>query len=242
MSRRPLALLPGMMCDGRLFGPQRAALERTHAVRVARFVEGDTVEAFAREALDLFGPGAGRVDLVGLSMGGIVAMAAMALAPERVGRVVLLDTNHLAEAPERRAARAPQIERALGGALDRVLIEEMKPAYLAPANRDDEALLELVLDMARGLGPGVFARQSRAVAARPDRSATLAAWTGPVALACGAHDALCPPERHRAMAALVPQATLDVVADAGHLPTLERPAAVGRILARALGADGTARP
>ena len=238
MSRRPLALLPGMMCDERLFGPQRAALEATHEVRVARFADGDTIEAFAREALAPFDPGDGPVDLVGLSMGGIVAMGAMALAPQRVGRVVLLDTNHLAESAERRASRAPQIERALAGELDRVLIDDMKPAYLAPANRDDEALLGLVLDMARGLGPDVFERQSRAIAGRPDRSATLRGWTGPLALACGAHDALCPPERHREMAALVPHATLEVIEDAGHLTTLERPDAVGRLLARALGDAG----
>jgi len=219
--RTPVVLLPGMMCDERLFAPQRAALDEAFDVRCARFVEGESIEAFAREALECFAPSVGPLDLIGLSMGGIVAMACMAMAPERIGRVVLMDTNARAETEQRRALRAPQIERALNGELDTLLIEEMKPLYLAPVNRSDEALLALVLDMARALGPEVFARQSRALAAREDFRATLAAWRGRVHLLCGEHDALCPPARHREMAALIGQGEPTIIADAGHLPTLE---------------------
>jgi len=41
----------------------------------------------------------------------------------------------------------------------------------------------------------------------------------------GAHDTLCPRDRHDRMHALMPQSRLAVIDDAGHLPTLEQPAA-----------------
>jgi len=153
---------------------------------------------------------------------------------------VLIDTNHLAESPERREARVPQIARALAGELDTVLIDEMKPLYLAPANREDEALLALVLDMALTLGPDVFAAQSNALAARRDYTAVLDAWREPTLLLCGEHDALCPPFRHRDMQVLMPQAELVVLPDAGHLPTLETPETLGPVLERFFGRVATA--
>lgn len=215
-----LLLLPGMMCDARLFAPQTAGLADLADVAVGDISGAEGMGALAEAALAAAAP---RFALAGLSMGGIVAMEMLRQAPERVARLALMDTNHRAEAPERRSLRAPEIERALGGELRRLLIEEMKPRYLAPESRENEAILDLVLDMALALGPEVFARQSRALRDRPDQTETLRACAAPALVLCGAHDALCPPERHREMAALVPGARLEIVDGAGHLPTLERP-------------------
>ena len=109
------------------------------------------------------------------------------------------------------------------GALREVLIEEMKPLYLAPENRQDEAILGCALDMAIALGPEVFARQSEALRTRPDQTGTLRATEIPALVLCGEHDTLCPVERHREMAALMSNSELEIIAGAGHLSTLERP-------------------
>jgi hypothetical protein len=84
-----------------------------------------------------------------------------------VTRLALLDTNHRAEMAERQALRASQIARALEGELRPLLIEEMKPLYLAAANRGEQALLDLILDMAIGLGPALLGRQSPKRRSRP---------------------------------------------------------------------------
>ncbi len=231
-----LVLLPGMMCDARLFAPQAEALaDLAGGVTVGDLTGADTVEGLAATVL---AAAPDRFALAGLSMGGIVAMEVVRQAPGRVTRLALLDTNHRAEAPERQALRGPQIERALRGELRRLLVEEMKPLYLAPENRGDAAILDLVLDMALALGPEVFARQSAALRDRPDQTVTLRAVTVPTLVLCGRHDALCPPERHEEMAALVGAAArLVVVEGAGHLPTLERPAGTTAALRGWLLAD-----
>ena len=214
----PLVLIPGMMCDARMWGGIPAAL---HPCPVAHVIptEADNMADLARILLQDAPP---RFGLAGLSMGGILAMEVLAQAPERVERLALLDTNPRAEVPEVRANREPQIARALNGGLARVMRDEMKPNYLAKGP-GKKAVLDLCLDMALALGPQVFARQSRALRDRADRQATLAAFTGPALVLMGAEDRLCPRDRHDLMHALMPQSRLVIVEGAGHLPPLERP-------------------
>ena len=228
----PLVLLPGMMCDARLFAPQVAALAADRAVTVAPLTAHDSVGDLAAAVLADAPP---RFALGGLSMGGIVAMEVLRRAPERVERLALLDTNPLAETPEAQARRAPQIAAARAGRLRAVMRDEMKPNYLADGPGRD-ALLDLCMEMAVDLGPEVFVRQSVALRDRPDQSATLRAARLPALILCGAEDRLCPPERHRLMHGLMPQATLVIVEGAGHLPTLEKPQETTAALTRWLEA------
>ncbi len=214
----PLVMIPGMMCDARLFAPQMGVLGR-RAVIHAPCTEADTVEELAALVLATAPP---RFALLGLSMGGIVAMEILRQALERVERLALLDTNPLAETPEVAARRVPQMSKAMNGQLASVMRDEMKPNYLADSP-GKAAILNLCMDMALTLGPEVFVRQSNALASRPDQRATLAAFKGPALVLMGAEDRLCPRERHELMHRLMPQSKLVIVTAAGHLPTLEQP-------------------
>jgi pimeloyl-ACP methyl ester carboxylesterase len=78
----------------------------------------------------------------------------------------------------------------------------------------------------------VFAAQIEALLARPDASDVLRTLAVPTLLQCGAQDSWSPPAQHADMQALAPHAVLDVVADAGHMAPMERPAAVAHGLAR----------
>lgn len=155
-------------------------------------------------------------------MGGIVAMEVVRQAPGRVERLALLDTNPLAEKPEVKARRGPQMEAVREGRLRQVMRDEMKPNYLADGPNQG-AILDLCMAMAMDLGPDVFLRQSRALMDRPDQSETLNAYTGKSLVLCGREDGLCPVERHQLMHGLLPNNTLEIIEQAGHLPTLEQP-------------------
>lgn len=225
----PLLLVPGMMCDRRLWSAQVSALAPLAAPQVADITGRATIDALAADVLAWAPP---KFSLAGLSMGGIVAMEMLRQAPARVARLALLDTNHRAELPERRDLRLAQIRRALDGGLRRLLIEEMKPLYLAPENRARNDILDTVLEMAQALGPTVFERQSLALRDRRDYTATLQAAACPTLVLCGRHDTLCPVERHREIAGLVPGAELVVLDGAGHLTPMEQPHAVNLALER----------
>lgn len=214
----PVVLLPGMMCDARLWGPVMGAFAGRDVIH-ASLTGAASVDRLAAQVLALAPP---RFALAGLSMGGIVAMNILALAPGRVERLALLDTNPLAETAEMQERRGPQIARAAGGGLAAVMRDEMKPNYLAPGP-GKRPVLDLCLAMALDLGHEVFARQSLALRDRPDRQAALAAYRGPALVLMGEADRLCPLDRHALMHGLMPQSRLEIVAGAGHLPPLEQP-------------------
>ena len=215
----PVVLIPGMMCDARVFGPQIDDLSRDHIVVVAPPVVGDTIRDMAAHMLDNLPP---RFSLAGISMGGIVAMEIARRAPERVMRLALISTSPLPDTPAQAAWREPQIVRASAGRLDEAMAESLSPNNLAPgAGRD--AVAELVLSMAHGLGGEMFVRQSRALQRRPDAQRSLQRLKVPTMVMCGAHDGLTPPKRHETMAALIPGAELVILPEAGHLPTVEVP-------------------
>ncbi|ADE38295.1 alpha/beta hydrolase [Candidatus Puniceispirillum marinum IMCC1322] len=218
MQQQSVVLLPGMMCDARLFTPQIKALSASYAVSVADLTQHDSIAAMAASVL---AHAPHNFALAGLSMGGIVAMEIMRLAPERVTRLALLDTNPLAEAETMKAKRVPQIAKAKAGALHEIMRHEMKPNYLADGP-DRAQILDLCMDMAIDLGVEAFVNQSIALRDRQDQQEILKQITVPTLVMCGAKDTLCPIERHQLMHELITGSRFEIVDGAGHLPTLEQ--------------------
>lgn len=228
MARLPLVLIPGMMCDARLYGPQIAAFSGIRALHLAPICDTDSVGAMAAAIL---ADAPRRFALAGLSMGGIVAMEVLRQAPERVERLALLDTNPRAETDAVKDKRAPQMAAVRAGRLADVMRREMIPNYAH--DRASAAELEtLALDMAVALGPDVFLRQSQALMDRPCQIETLRAYAGKALVLMGESDRLCPLDRHTQMAGLLRNSVLEIISGAGHLPTLEQPEATNAALGR----------
>lgn len=214
----PLLLLPGMMCDARLFASQVSEFHADYSVVVPVLTGQST---FAELAKDILAHAPPRFALAGLSMGGILAMEIVRQAPERVSRLALMDTNPLAEPAIRAMERDAQIERVRNDGLSSVMRDEMLPNYLADGSKNND-LLNLCMEMAEALGTDVFMEQSRALQQRRDQCDTLRRIDMPTLILCGEYDALCPLERHVMMCDLISGARLAVIPGAGHLPVLEQ--------------------
>lgn len=227
----PVLLLPGNMCDARLWQPVAARLEAGgRVVRHAPRLDQSSIAAMADVVLAAQD---GPAIVIGFSMGAIVAVEMARRAPEKVAALGLIAFNATADLPERAAVRPRQQAEVRAGRLGAIVADELKPNYLAQANRGDAALLATVMRMAQDLGPDVFVAQSEALRLRADARAALPDLTMPVLLACGAEDALCPPDWHRRWGDMIgPHARFVEIAGAGHLLPLERP----DILADALDA------
>ena len=215
----PLVMLPGMMCDERLFAPQKAVIANGRDVIIPKLYGGETITDLARLILAQLPI---RFALAGLSMGGIVAMEMMRQAPQRISKMAIMDSNPFAEDSARQSLRDIQIDKVKKGDLRAVMRDDMKPHYLANTpNR--QQVLDLCMVMALDLGDDVFIQQSRALASRPDQSGSLAKVKVPSLILYGAEDQLCPEDRHLAMHDLIAGSKLVKIEGAGHLPCLEKP-------------------
>lgn len=221
MSLPALVLLPGMMCDGRMYSPQIKALSSIAQCQVGYIGGANNMADIASQVL---AQAPEKFALAGLSMGGIVAMEVVRQAPHRVTRLALMDTNPKAEVEEVKAARQPQIDAAQAGKLEQILRDIMVPRYFTN-HRPHGELDELCIHMGLTLGKDVFVRQSLALKNRRDQQHTLAHFNKPCLVLMGEEDELCPLDRHQCMASLLPASTLVRIPHAGHLPTLEQPAA-----------------
>ena len=228
MTKPTVLLLPGMMCDERLFQHQVKNLSQIADVSIGDITQYDSIEQTADSLLRTHGNS--ELVLAGLSMGAIVAMEMIRQMPDRIQQAAFLNTNPRADTREKRAARRGQMDRVHAGQLERVLIEEMKPNYLAPQSRQNPELLALIRDMGLGLGDDVFIRQSRALAGRQDYRQTLAAYKGPALIISGEYDLLCPTALHLEMAQWLTNSEFKEIKQCGHLSTLEQPLTVSQTL------------
>lgn len=223
----PLVLIPGLMADARVFLPQMVRLGASRAMHVVLPTQGETVEQMSESILASLPP---KFALLGHGLGGDVALDLIRRAPERVTRVALLATDPLAEPPASAAAREARIVAAKSGRLAQAMVEEIPRDALTDSPWRDE-ILALVQDMALGLGEGVFLRQSRALQRRPDQQKTMRRVKLPALVIAGEADTLVPMRRSEFTAGLMPFGKLQVIADAGHLASLEQPEAVSEALA-----------
>jgi pimeloyl-ACP methyl ester carboxylesterase len=84
--------------------------------------------------------------------------------------------------------------------------------------------------MANRIGRDVFARQLRALRARPGVDDVLGAIAVPTLVAVGDRDRICTQDDALALHARINGATFMTIADCGHLAPLERPGAVTQAL------------
>lgn len=224
----PILFVPGMLCDERLFRPQIARLGPARTVSVADLAKDDTIEAMATRALR--DAPDGKMIVAGLSLGGIVAMEMLRIAPERIARLVLMATNHRAATPSFITTRHAQLARARQGHFRDIVIDDFKASYFSPYQSADPALQNLIASMAMNCGIGVFEAQSNALIGRRDQTATLTDCRCPTLLMVGADDRLCPVATHQEMARIIPGSRLVILPATGHVVTLEQPVRSSELL------------
>lgn len=222
MTRPHLLLLPGLLCDARLWQHQAAALAATAHVSVADLGDEDSIAAMASAVL-AEAP-AQEFALAGFSLGGYVALEILRQAPQRVLALALLDTSARPDTDENTEARLQSIRLAT---VDfPAVIEALLQKLLRPAHLDYPGLLEVIRAMANSQGAQVCINQQRAMIGRVDSLPDLYRIACPTLVLCGSADAITPPEVHREMADAIAGAHLAIIETCGHLSPLEQADAV----------------
>jgi len=189
----------------------------------------DVSAAAVARALD--DAGVSSAVVVGMSMGGYVALALLRRRPDLVSALGLVDTKHTADAPEARENRE-RVARAVeqSGSVDAV--RDMSVSLLAPSARGPRTDLSArVAALIDAQAPDGIAWSQRAMAARGDSARVLRDFSGPVAVVVGDEDDVTPPSAAARMSELTADAVLTTVPGAGHLAAMEQPREVAAALA-----------
>jgi pimeloyl-ACP methyl ester carboxylesterase len=155
----------------------------------------------------------GSVDIVGHSMGGLVALHLASSQPDLVTRLILASTPVLRE-------EAPLVRRAAG--------------VVASGSRSDPRSIGLVLATVMTAGPRRIASATQATL-RADLGAEAAALRQPTLLVWGSRDRLVSPAIGQRLVELIPDARLVVIEGAGHDAMWEAPEPFNDAVLRFLG-------
>lgn len=230
----PIVLVPGLLASPRLYAEQIPELWRLGPVTVATHTRDDSMGAIARRILANAPP---QFALGGLSMGGYVCFEILRQAPQRVARLVLLDTSARPDAPQQSEGRRAQIELARNGRLGEVA-DTLFPRLVHARRWGDESLRRIWRAMVQEVGAEGFINQQTAIMSRPDSRPGLSAIRCPTLVIVGDSDLLTPPERAEEIASGIAGAHLSVIRDSGHFATLEQPAAVTKSMVEFLKRSG----
>jgi len=237
----PMVLLHGFPFDHRMWAGAAAALPQgIRAVGIDLPGQGHSDLGGLPESLDdaaeavyrtLREQGAGNAIVVGLSMGGYVALALTERHPGFVSGLGLVDTKSTADSDEARARRL-HVAQAVVDAQSIAPVLSMPAAVLGPTSTAGRRGLFPALEAwIRAQSPTGVAWAQRAMAARPDRTDVLKRYDGPVAVVVGAEDRITPLSEAEHMAQSAPDSALTVVPGVGHMSPVEDPTAVAAALA-----------
>ncbi|MGE7545984.1 alpha/beta fold hydrolase [Sporosarcina newyorkensis] len=220
MKKIPLLLLPGTLCDSRLWSHQVSHLSNVSDIQVCDITEADTIEEMAASVLEKAPP---RFALAGLSLGGIVAIEITRQAPERVIKLALLNTTANPPYLPQQKNWEKLIDAVQKGKFIEVVQQNFIPNLLYQQHPLKESLNERIFSMATSVGETAYLNQLKAVSSKPDGFKVLPNIECDTLLIVGKEDALCTVKMHEEMQVNIPHSHLVVIEECGHLSTMEQP-------------------
>jgi pimeloyl-ACP methyl ester carboxylesterase len=170
-----------------------------------------------------------QADVVGLSMGGYVALALWELSPGTVRSLVLSNTKSGADSEAGKAGREAQAQAVVADGRA-ALATKLIGALLAPSH--DLTAAARLRTMVEATPVETIVASLRGMAVRPDRTGILGSITVPTLVTSGEEDGLIPPVDSHEMASAIPGSEFLVIPGAGHLSPIERPDAFSEALRR----------
>ena len=181
----------------------------------------DYVDALAKHLDD---EGVDRATVVGLSMGGYIALAMWRRHRERISGLLLADTRAEADDEAGRDRRLKLAELVRERGTNALLLQP--PKWV----RDGSERWDAVEAMVRRQPAEAIAQGSIAIGGRVRSIDLLPTIDVPTSVVVGAEDAITPPAMSETMAGRIRGATLTVIPHAGHLSNLDAPDAFDRAM------------
>ncbi len=237
-----VVLAHSYLVDHRQFEEQIAALEKSYRVIAYDHRDhGSSSRATAPYTLDdlvddavavIEQTGAQPCHFVGLSTGGFVGLR-LALHHRRLLRsLVLMDTSAESEPMYKRMKYKAMFLALRGLGVSPVIGTAMRAMFGHTTRKDPEqaAMLGVWRERIKANDPMALVRFGNAIFGRDDVLSQLKSLDIPTLIVVGEEDAALPPALSQHMSQAIPGARLEIIANAGHLSTIENPVAVNAVL------------
>ena len=221
-----LLVLPGHLCNWRLFHHQKEHLAEIADIVIADLYGVDSIAEMARVATESI---SGEFVLLGNSMGGAVAFEVMRQMPKRIIGLVLIRTTAHPEWPSQNARRQPAEDLASQGDF-RSIAEMYAPVFFHPERTQGGRHIHTLEKMIAEAGLIGLRNQQKAFSNRPDSRPDLLEISCPTLVLCGRDDAITPLSMSEEIAGAIPDAKIEVFEICGHIPMLEWPAKTTAVL------------
>jgi 3-oxoadipate enol-lactonase len=233
----PIVFLHGVGSDKSVWAPQLVHFGRTRRAVAFDYpgygesdpaTGGTTRDDFAHAiAAAMDSLGIADAHICGLSLGGVIAIALHAVAPQRCRSLILADT--FAAHPDGTAI----YERSLAGSANLRAMAEARVDVLLAQPADASHRSGTVETMAR-IDPAAYLIGAEAVwlADQADRARAIDV---PTLVICGAEDKVTPPSLSHELTDLIPGARYAEIAGAGHLTNVEKANEFNRLVEEFIG-------
>lgn len=232
--RDTLVLLPGFLCDERLWNPLIPVFSEYYGVQTVDLKHATNLEAMINEIVKI---PAATFHLVGFSMGGYIAEVFCSQFPERVQSLSLIAANVGALSEKSRAARLKMVGLLKHGKY-RGISEKEIDRYIHPDFLKDPQVVNPILEMSAGFSSEQYINQTLATIDRVDLGDSLNQQSFPVQIVAAANDRVVSLEslqnRHREIS----RSEFHVIDHCGHYVPLEQPAQLGQLVLDFVGARG----
>jgi 3-oxoadipate enol-lactonase len=233
----PIVFLHGVGSDKSVWHPQLAHFGKTRRALAFDYPgygdsdpapNGTTRDDYALAIISAMRElGIDRAHICGLSLGGVVAIAIHHADPGRCTSLILADT--FAVHPEGRAI----YDRSIAGSRDLAAMAEARVDVLIAQPADPKVRHEVVDTMSR-ISPAAYRIGAEAVwlADQRDRVGEIRV---PTQVIVGDQDLVTPADLSNELVDLIPDARMQVIVGAGHLPNLEKADAFNRAIEEFIG-------
>lgn len=218
---RPLLVLcPALLTGEDLFKKTIQSLSKTYDIFVPELYRYQNMQDCAAKILKKIKQK--EFFLGGISMGGYVSFEIYRQAPERVKKLILIDTNPFAENFQTIEQRKQTIASAQKNGFE-TIFDKTLYKMLSVEHQNDENMKKVLTDMANKIGLKGYINEQHVIMTRPSSIPTLSLISCPTLVVCGELDALSTPSMMQDNTHFIKNVENVLISKAGHFPPIENP-------------------
>jgi pimeloyl-ACP methyl ester carboxylesterase len=221
MTRIPLLLLPGLLCDAETWEYQRDHLSDIADIMIPTLNHAASPHEMVASALQAAPP---HFAIAGHSMGGWIALEIMKYCPERVLALCLMNTTAFPDSKEKHAARKAMLSVVNKKAEFAAIIAKLTQSFIY----NTSVTSQITAMFERNVS--AFVNQEQAMLQREDCINVLNSITCPTLIIHSANDTIFHYEDSQFLAEKIKHAALSIIDNCGHMSPMESPDEVTHLM------------